>query len=333
MKIFITGVTGFLGRSLAVKMLELGHTVYGNDNFVGSDKENLIKDINFFEVDCLDFDSMVKATKGCEILYHAAATAHEGLSVFSPNFITKNIYQASVSTFTAAIKNNFKKIVFCSSMARYGSQKFPFTEDMQTKPQDPYGIAKVASEDTLKLLSDVHDIDYNIAVPHNIVGPYQKYDDPFRNVMSIFINRNLMKKPAIIYGDGAQERCFSYIDDVVECLEKMALDEKISKEIINIGPDEQTISILKLAQLVANATGYNGEPIFVKDRPKEVKFASCSSNKARKLLDYKTKTSLEKAVIKTTEFIKKRGARDFNYHLPLEILNSKTPETWSKKLI
>lgn len=111
MKIFITGVTGFLGRSLALRMLELGHTVYGNDNFVGSDK-NLIKDINFFETDCLDFDGMVKATHGCEILYHAAATAHEGLSVFSPNFITKNIFQASVSTFTAAIKNNFKKIVF-----------------------------------------------------------------------------------------------------------------------------------------------------------------------------------------------------------------------------
>ena len=147
------------------------------------------------------------------------------------------------------------------------------------------------------------------------------------------LNRILQNQAPIIYGDGEQKRCFSYIDDVVECLEKMALDEKISKEIINIGPDEQTISILKLAQLVANATGYNGEPIFVKDRPKEVKFASCSSNKARKLLDYKTKTSLEKAVIKTTEFIKKRGARDFNYHLPLEILNSKTPETWSKKLI
>ena len=113
----------------------------------------------------------------------------------------------------------------------------------------------------------------------------------------------------------------------------MALDENISKEIINIGPDEQTVSILELSKIVANATGYNGEPIFVKDRPKEVKFATCSSDKARKLLNYKTKTTLEKAVIKTTEFIKERGPRDFNYHLPLEIINSKTPETWLNKLI
>ena len=134
-------------------------------------------------------------------------------------------------------------------------------------------------------------MDYNIAVPHNIVGPNQKYDDPFRNVMSIFINRNLQNKPSIIYGDGNQ-KCFSYIDDVIFCLEKLALDKKISKEIINIGPDEETITINQLARMVANETGYNGEPLYVEGRPQEVMEASCSSNKARKLLGYKTKTSL-----------------------------------------
>ena len=84
-------------------------------------------------------------------------------------------------------------------MARYGTQKNPFTEDMSPSPQDPYGIAKVAVEDTLKLLCDVHKMNYNIAVPHNIVGPNQKYDDPFRNVLSIFINRNLQNKQFKLY--------------------------------------------------------------------------------------------------------------------------------------
>ena len=134
---------------------------------------------------------MVNNLKGYDIVYHCAATAHEGLSVFSPNFITKNIYQASVAVMTASIVNNVKKFIFCSSMARYGNQKTPYAESMTPKPEDPYGIAKVAAEDTLKLLSEVHGMNYNIAVPHNIVGPNQKYDDPFRNVMSIFINRNL----------------------------------------------------------------------------------------------------------------------------------------------
>ena len=95
-------------------------------------------------------------------------------------------------------------------MARYGNPKTPYKVNMPPKPEDPHGIAKVVAEDTLKFLCEVHGMEYNIAAPHNIVGPNQKYDDPFRNVMSIFINRNLQNKPCIIYGDGEQIRCFSY---------------------------------------------------------------------------------------------------------------------------
>jgi UDP-glucose 4-epimerase len=295
--------------------------------------ENLPKNISFHKTDCCNYLEMVKNLKGYDIVYHCAATAHEGLSVFSPNFITKNIYQASISVITASIVNKVKKFVYCSSMARYGTQKNPFTEDMPTKPQDPYGIAKVAVEQTLQLLCEIHGMDYNIAVPHNIVGPNQKYDDPYRNVMSIFINRNLQMKPSIIYGDGSQKRCFSYIDDVIYCLEKLALDKNINKEIINIGPDEESISVFELAKLVSNETGFNGQPIFVNERPQEVKEATCSANKAKKLLGYKTKTTLKESIKLTVEFIKKRGTKPFNYNLPVEIVNEITPETWIKKTI
>ena len=333
MKIFITGVAGFLGSHLANRMIELGHDVSGNDNLIGGEKINLNKKIKFFEIDCNDLDAMSKAIKGCNIVYHCAATAHEGLSVFSPNIITKNIFQASVSTITASIQNNVKRFIYCSSMARYGNQKTPFNESMDPKPEDPYGVAKVAGENILKILSDLNGMEWNIAVPHNIIGPNQKYDDPFRNVLSIFINRNLQNKPAIIYGDGMQKRCFSYIDDVIYCLEKLALDTKINKEIINIGPDEEEVTINKIAEIVANETGFNGKPIYLADRPKEVKFATCSADKSRRLLNYKTKTSLKDAIKKTTEFIKDNGVREFKYYLPVEIINKKTPETWVKKLI
>ena len=333
MKIFITGIAGFLGSHLAKRLQNLGHEIFGNDNLILGELENLPKNIKFYKTDCCDYNQMVKSLEGIDIVYHCAATAHEGLSVFSPNFITKNIYQASTSVITASIVNKVKKFIFCSSMARYGNQQTPFKENMTAKPEDPYGIAKVASENTLKLLSEVHGMNFNIAVPHNIVGPNQKYDDPFRNVMSIFINRNLQGEPSIIYGDGMQQRCFSYIDDVIFCLEKLALDENINKEIINIGPDEETTTVLELSKLVANETGYNGQPIFVKDRPKEVKFASCSSDKARKLLGYETKTSLKDSIKLTTEFIKKRGIKKFNYNLPIEINNHLTPETWKFKKI
>ena len=333
MKIYITGIAGFLGSHLAKRLISLGHEISGNDSMIQGDLDNLPKNVKFHKTDCCNFEEMSKNLKGIDIVYHCAATAHEGLSVFSPNFITKNIFQASISVITASIVNKVKRFVFCSSMARYGSQISPFNETMPPKPEDPYGIAKVAVEESLKLLCKTHFMDYNIAVPHNIVGPNQKYDDPFRNVMSIFINRNLQNKPSIIYGDGNQKRCFSYIDDVIFCLEKLALKKSISKEIINIGPDEETITINNLAKLVANVTGYNGDPIHVPGRPLEVKEATCSSEKARRLLDYKTKTPLIDAIKFTTNYIKNKGTKKFVYNLPVEIKSEITPETWTKKTI
>ena len=334
MKIYITGIAGFLGSHLAKHLIKLGHQVGGNDSMIGGERDNLPDDLYRFDLtDCIDYERMVDNIKGADIVYHCAATAHEGLSVFSPNFITKNIYQASVSVITAAITNKVKRFVYCSSMARYGAQANPFTEDMKPMPIDPYGIAKVAGEDTLKLLGDVHGMEWNIAVPHNIVGPNQKYDDPYRNVMSIMINRNLQGLSPVIYGDGEQSRCFSYVDDVIFCLDKLALDPNIKSQIINVGPDESTSTINNLATLVANATGFNGEPIYVAERPQEVRHATCSADKARKLLGYETKTTLEESVRATTDYIKKRGVRQFKYNLPLEISNELTPETWKKKLI
>ena len=134
MKIYITGIAGFLGSNLAKHLLKLGYFVGGNDNLIGGDKENLPKNLYRFDLtDCINYDEMVLNLKEADIVYHCAATAHEGLSVFSPNFITKNIYQASVSVITASISNKVKRFVYCSSMARYGSQKTPFTEDISPK--------------------------------------------------------------------------------------------------------------------------------------------------------------------------------------------------------
>ena len=127
-------------------------------------------------------------------------------------------------------------------------------------------------------------------------------------------NRMLQNKEAVIYGDGEQQRCFSDIDDCIYCLDKLLTDKNIKSELVNIGPDEETITVLELSKLVANETGFNGEPIFVSDRPKEVKEASCSSDKARKLLNYETKTNLKDAIKETTLFIKNRGIKKFIYN-------------------
>ena len=210
----------------------------------------------------------------------------------------------------------------------------PFTEKMKPQPVDPYAISKVAAEQVLINLCELNKIEWVIAVPHNIIGPRQKYDDPFRNVVSIMINRMLQGKAPIIYGDGKQTRCFSYIDDCLSCLIPMLEQKNLNKQIINIGPDEEFVTINKVAEICSNITGSNLPPIYKEERPAEVKLATCSADKARKLLNYKTSTNLNTAIKKTYEYIKKRGYKKFDYSkFELEIKNNLTPSVWKNKEI
>ena len=333
MHIFITGIAGFLGANLADFYIKKGFKVSGNDNLIGGDLHNIdTNKLNFYKCDCEDLDFMTKVMKNVDVVCHAAAYAHEGLSSFSPKLICNNNVTGSTSVFTAAIINKVKRIVYCSSMARYGDILPPFKETDKVNPVDPYGVSKVAAENILKILCDTHGVEYNIAVPHNIIGPKQKYDDPFRNVASIMINLILQNRRPVIYGDGEQKRTFSDVEDCIYCLDKLMLDPNIKSQVFNIGPDEETITINELYSMIANKMKFNLDPIYNPDRPNEVKFATCSSEKSRRLLNYSTKVGLSESIDRLIKYIKKTGPKKFDYNLKLEIVSEKTPKTWSKKL-
>jgi len=333
MNVFITGIAGFLGSHIADKLISQGNQVSGCDNLIGGYLENVPSAAEFYQVDAIYLNQMKKMTKDVDLIIHTACTAYEGLSVFSPYLVGQNTYQISMSVYTAAAENKIPKIINCSSMARYGKQDIvPFTEDLLPKPQDPYGIAKYASEQTLDIMSNVHNFQYVNLVPHNIIGPRQKYDDPYRNVVSIMINRILNGNPPIIYGDGSQQRCFSDIDDVVDPIIKSIDSSQAVGETINIGPDEDVISIKDLALKILKVLNSDLEPIFVDPRPQEVKLAHCSADKARNILGYNTSVSLDDSIEKIANWIIDVGPKKFRYHLDIEILNEKTPKTWTQKL-
>ena len=333
MHIFITGIAGFLGSNLADFYLSKGFKVSGCDNLVGGSIDNVDQRVKFYSGNCEDLKFMTEITKdNVDVLCHSAAYAHEGLSSISPTLICNNNVTGSVAVFTAAIKNKVKRIVYCSSMARYGDVSVPFRENQQINPVDPYGVSKVAAEKILEILCKTHGVEYNIAVPHNIIGPKQKYDDPFRNVVSIMVNMMLQNRKPIIYGDGEQKRCFSDIEDCMFCLDKLLLDKNIKSEVVNIGPDEEFISINDLYKKLSNKLQFNLEANYFPGRPNEVKHAICSSDKARKILDYKTTVSLDASIDKVIKYIKNNGPRKFTYNYELEIDNEKTPKTWKEKV-
>ena len=221
MKVFVSGVAGFLGSHLADAFIHRGHEVVGCDNMIGGDLHNLPEGIQFEEADCGDVEKMKPLLTDVDLVYHCGAIATEGLSVFSPAIIAKHVYENTAGLLAAAASKRVGRFVYCSSMARYGRGNPPFREDQPAAPVDPYGIAKYAGELLVQNVCDTHGMEYVIAVPHNIIGPKQKYDDPYRNVASIMINRMLQGKQPIIYGDGEQERCFSFVQDCVDPLLKI----------------------------------------------------------------------------------------------------------------
>ena len=329
--ILITGVAGLVGSNLAKSLLG-SHNIVGVDNLIGGYRENIPDNIKFLNLDCAELKD--SDFKGIDIVVHAACTAHEGLSVFSPVKITQNTYMNSVNVLKCSINAGVKKFIYLSSMARYGEQDtVPFTEDMIPKPQDPYGIAKYAFEQTLKSLADIHGIEYTILVPHNIIGPGQIYTDPFRNVAGIMINRMLQGKQPIIYGDGTQMRCFSDIKDVIYLIEKVIETDVANSEIVNIGPDSNYITILDLAKIIAEEIGFDLHPIHFPQKPGEVKYANCSANKAKALLNYDPQIKLKDTIKDMVGWVKARGPRDFDFSLSVEIVNDLTPKTWIDRSI
>ncbi len=333
MKVFISGVAGFLGSHLADAYTRSGDQVVGCDNMIGGDLQNLPEGIEFQEADCGDVETMKLLLADVDLVYHCGAIATEGLSVFSPAIIAKHVYQNTAGLLAAAASKRVKRFVYCSSMARYGKGDTPFRESQPAVPEDPYGIAKYAGELLVRNVSETHGMEYVIAVPHNIIGPRQKYDDPYRNVASIMINRMMQGKQPIIYGDGEQKRCFSFVQDCVDPLVKMGTQKDLAGEVINIGPDEETVTINELARILAKLTGFNLDPIYVPSRPREVRDATCSADKARRLLGYKTQVSLREGLRSMVDWIREHGPKPFEYHLPIEIDSPLLPDTWKSRLI
>ena len=332
-KALVTGVAGFMGSHLADALILKGYSVVGIDNLLGGYIENVPSGVEFHKIDLADLNAIKPLFEGVDYVIHAACTAYEGLSVFSPALVVQNTTQITASVLSASVSAGIKKFVYLSSMARYGAHgDEPFEEKMEVKPQDPYGIAKVASEMLVENICETNGIEFVILIPHNIIGPRQKYNDPFRNVASIMINRMLSGKQPIIYGNGEQVRCFSFMNDVTDpCM--VALESpKVNGMRINVGPDEDFITINQLAKKLGSIIGFDVEPIYLPGRPKEVFHATCSSTLAREVLNYKTSTPLEVGLTELVNWIREMGHRDFEYHLPLEFVNESTPKTWTQRL-
>lgn len=329
MRALVSGGAGFIGSHLVDKLLK-EHEVYIVDDYSGGREINE-KVTQIFTTDCRNQEEMDKIFKEVkpEIVYHLAANAAENKAQFSPIDITSRNYDAFIKTLTPFIKYKGKRFIFTSSIAVYGSLQTPFEETAKPEPEDLYGISKLAAEQTLKVMSDVHEFEYVITRPHNVYGPRQNMRDPYRNVVTIWMNAILKGAPYYIYGDGKQKRCFSYIDDVVDALYKCGFDD-VSGRTFNIGADKD-YSLNELSQALQKIIGRDYKPVYLDERPQEVKEAIASHQNARLFLKYDDRTTLEDGLKKTWEWVKMVGYQE-PFFTELEIESDKVPLNWRTRL-
>ena len=298
MKIFVTGCAGLLGANYTRHLLNNGHEVIGIDDLSGGYKA-FIAEGEKFKFIKLNLERRKKVVElfeeyKPEILLHFAAYAAEGLSPFIRNFNYRNNLICSANLINECITHN-TKMIFTSSMAVYGEQEPPFTEDKRPQPVDPYGVAKYAVECDLKLAHEQFGLRYNIVRPHNVLGIYQNIWDKYRNVIGIFIRKTLNGEPILVYGDGEQTRAFSDIKYYMEPFDKLLTD--CDNEIFNIGADKYfTLNeVAKTVQEIGKKYGYE-VPIEHGEPRHEVKHAYCNHDKAKNLLKFKDDTKLEELI-------------------------------------
>jgi UDP-glucose 4-epimerase len=150
MRVFISGIAGFLGSALAARCLERGWDVTGIDSLLGGDPANVPDGARWLRAACQQ-NNYRALLKDADVVYHCAAAPYEGLSVFSPQVVYEHVVMATVALLREAITAGAGRFVNCSSMSRYGGQQAPFTEDMRAAPVSPYGCAKAAAEDAVRL--------------------------------------------------------------------------------------------------------------------------------------------------------------------------------------
>lgn len=324
----VTGGAGFIGSHVADELLKRSHKVVVLDDLSGGFEDNVPSGSIFVRGSISDNGLIDRLFDRYDFtyVYHLAAYAAEGLSHFIKRFNYHNNLIGSVNLINASVNHGVKCFVFTSSIAVYGTGQSPFNEDMIPLPEDSYGIAKLAVERELKLCHEMFGLDSIIFRPHNVYGERQNIGDRYRNVVGIFMNQLLKGEPMTIFGDGRQQRAFTYIGDVAPVIATSVDCAAARNQIFNVGADNP-YSVNELAEVVAAAMNRQCRVKYLDPR-NEVKIAFSDHTRAEHVFGKGSKISLEDGIRAMAEWVKMHGARESSVFEQIEIAKN-MPTSWA----
>jgi len=315
MKICITGAAGFLGRNLTNWILDnTEHSVIGVDKIAPKELKWIDDNKRFVYVYCpIERDELQSVFKRHRpsIAYALASYASEGRANHIRKFIHSNNTVGMANVINACINNNCK-IIFTSSVAVYSGLP-PFDEETIPNPIDEYGLSKLSTEKSIEISGNVNNLEWSIIRPRNVYGIYQNMFDKTLNLFGIFFYKYFNNQPLTIFGDGSNQRNFTYIDDI---LEPMYNAIKYDRQIFNLG-SSKVYTIKQAAEIFCEVTGYN-KIEYVEPRH-EVPAAFCKTDKSEQLLGYKDITSLYDGLKKMYVWAKEQKIKPLEIPPPLEI--------------
>jgi|TARA_B100001971_G_scaffold214181_1_gene250322 nucleoside-diphosphate-sugar epimerase len=288
-KVLITGGSGFIGNHLARRLIDEGHQI----NILDTHPSN-IENCNFIAKDIKNLDDVEDAVNGCDIVCHLAAkvsvikTEQDPIGTYYINTV------GTTNVLAACLKYNISKIFFTSSSEVYGNpEKIPITENGKLNPVSTYGRSKIAAEKLIEL----SELKYSIVRLFNVYGGGQRTDF----VIPKFIHLALNDKPITIYGEGEQVRSFCHVSDIVDGILLAMFESSSIDQVFNIGNDQEPLTMLELADKIFRLIDKPSKLDFVgfPDRTanREIYRRIPDINKAKKLLKYNPKISLDEGLM------------------------------------
>jgi nucleoside-diphosphate-sugar epimerase len=314
-KVIVTGGAGFIGSHLCEALLGMEHDVTCIDNLLTGSESNIshLKSSPHFQFINHDVINPLPNDLDANFVFHLASPAspnhHSNISYHKLPMETMMVNtQGTLHAlkFADAKRAHF---LFTSTSEVYGDplehpQKETYRGNVSTiGPRSVYDEAKRFGETLVSYYWRDKGLDARIVRIFNTYGPRMSKED--MRMISIFINQALTNKPITIYGDGKQTRSLCYVTDTVEGLIKVMFGDNTQKEVINIGsPDEHTV--LEYAEMVKKLTNSSSEIVFSEQLPEDDPTRRRADiTKAKELLNWEPKVSLEDGLNKMIEFCKK----------------------------